>query len=79
MKALVGSGILKRRRARRMLMAHLLNERGEAEEEDDEGEDEFAEGGDKEHRLIKLVVGSGILKRRRARRMLMTHLRREEA
>jgi hypothetical protein len=36
-------------------------------------------GGDKEHRLVKLVVGSGVLKRRRARRMLMAHLRREEA
>ena len=60
-----------------MLMAHLLHERSEAE--DDEGEDASAEGGDQDHRLLKALVGSGLLRRRRARRMLMAHLRREEA
>ena len=42
-----------------MLMAHLLRERGEAGEDDDADDDESAEGGDKDHRLVKALVGSG--------------------
>ena len=76
-RLLIGSRILRRRRARRMLLAHLLHERGEAEEGEDEGEDEFAEGGDRESRLMKLLVGHGVRQRRRARRMLVAHLLRE--
>jgi len=60
-----------------MLLAHLLHERGEAEEEEDEGEDEFAEEGGREHRLMRLLVGRGMRQRKRARRMLMAHLLRE--
>jgi hypothetical protein len=60
-----------------MLLAHLLGERGEAEEEEDEGEDEFAEGGDREQRLLRLLVGHRIRQRKRARRLLMAHLLRE--
>ena len=77
LKLLIGSRILHRRRARRMLLAHLLREKGEAGEEEDEGEDEFAEGGDKEKRLLRLLTGHRMRQRKRARRMLMTHLLRE--
>ena len=45
-------------------MAHLLRERSEAGEDDDEGDDESAEGGDKDDRLMKALVGSGLLRRR---------------
>ena len=77
LRLVIGSRILRRRRARRMLLAHLLRERSEAGEEEDEGEDEFAEGGDKEHRLLRLLVGHRMRQRKRARRLLMGHLLRE--
>ena len=76
-RLLIGSRILRRRRVRRMLLAHLLRERGEAGEEEDEGEDEFAEGGDNEQRLLRLLVGHRARQGKRARRMLMAHLLRE--
>jgi hypothetical protein len=76
MRLLIGSRILRRRRVRRTLLAHLLRESGEAEDED-EGEDEFGEGGDKEHHLLRLLGGQGIRQRSRARRLLMAHLLRE--
>ncbi len=77
MRLLIGSRILRRRRARRMLLGHLLRERGEAGEEEDEGEDEFAEGGDNERRLLKLLIGHRTRQSKRARRLLMGHLLRE--
>jgi hypothetical protein len=79
-RLLVGSRLLRRRRVRRALLAHLLSERGEAEEDgEDEHEDEFAARGDGDHRLIRLLIGSRILQRRRARRMLVAHLLRERS
>ena len=77
MRLLIGSRILHRRRVRRTLLAHLLRESGEAEGDEDEGEDEFGEGGDKEHHLLRLLGGQGIRQRSRARRLLMAHLLRE--
>jgi hypothetical protein len=77
MRLLIGSRILRRRRVRRTLLAHLLRESGEAEGDEDEGEDEFGEGGDKEHHLLRLLGGQGIRQRSRARRLLMAHLLRE--
>ena len=65
------------RRARRMLLGHLLRERGESEEYEDEGEDESGEEGDGDHRLMRLLAGRRIGQRRRARRALMAHLMRE--
>jgi hypothetical protein len=52
-----------------MLLAHLLQERGEAEEQEDEAGGEEAVDGGERHRLIRLLVGSRVLKRRRARRL----------
>src|SRR6516164_8095608 len=64
-RLLIGSRILRRGRVRRMLVAHLLRERGEAGEEEDEGEDEYGEeGGGGEHKLARLLIGSRILRRR---------------
>ena len=77
MRLLIGSRILRRRRARRMLLGHLLRERGEAGEEEDEGEDELAEGGDNEQGLMRLLVGHRVRQSKRARRLLMAQLLRE--
>ena len=56
-RLLIGSRILRRGRVRRMLVAHLLRERGEAGEEEDEGEDEYGEeGGGGEHKLARLLL-----------------------
>ena len=66
--------------ARRMLVAHLLKEHGEAEDEDYEDDDEpGADGADDEHRIMRLLIGSRVLRRKRARRMLLTHLLRERS
>ena len=77
-KLLIGSRLLRRRRLRNLLLAHLLRERGEAEEEEDEGEEGSDEDeGDSGRRFVRLLIGSRILRRRRARRMLLAHLLRE--
>ena len=60
-----------------MLLAHLLRERDEGGYEEDEDEDEYAEGGDSEPRLRRLLVGRRVRQHKRARRMLMAHLLRE--
>jgi hypothetical protein len=74
-RLLIGSRMLRRRRLRRLLLAHLLQEGGGAEEEDEEGEDDIGEeGGDKERRFLRLLTGSRMLRRRRVRRALITHL-----
>ena len=61
-----------------MLLAHLLRESGEAGEEEDEGQDEDGEGGG-EHKLARLLIGKGMARRARARRMLLAHLLRERS
>jgi len=76
MKVLIGSRLLRRRRARRMLLAHLLRSRGESGEDEgfegdeDTGEDE---GGD-DNRIVRMLIGSRFLRRKRARRVLLAHL-----
>jgi hypothetical protein len=61
---------------RRALLAHLLRERHE-EEGDDEDEDGEDEGG--EHReILRLLIGSRLLRRRRMQRALLAHLLREK-
>jgi len=71
--------VMRRARARRMLLAHLLRERGEGGEEEDEGEDEYGEGGGGEHQLARLLIGKRAMRRGRARRMLVAHLLRERS
>jgi len=77
-KALLGSRMLKRRRLRRVLLAHLIRERGASEGDDevdeydeDEGEEET---GDDDRKLLRLVLGSRILRKRRVRRALLARL-----
>ena len=80
-RLLIGSRMLRRPRLRRLLVAHLLRERAGGEDEDIEGEEDMGaeEGGDKERRLVRLLVGSRMLKRRRVRRALLGHLLRERS
>ena len=86
-RLLIGSRMLRRRRVRRAVIAHLLKERGEgegdegegdeAEGDEDGGEDGGVEGGDTERRLVRLLIGSRMLRRRRVRRALLAHLLKE--
>jgi ribosomal 50S subunit-recycling heat shock protein len=80
-KFLIASGILQRRRVRRMVLAHLLRERGGGGEEYEPEFEEYGEGEEagptSEHRLAKFLIASGILRRRRIRRMVLAHLLRE--
>src|SRR5215475_3874384 len=74
-RLLVG-GRLRRRRLRRLMLAHLLRERVEdrgAEDEGIEDEGEEEDGGE-DHRLARLLIGKGALRRRRLRRLLLAHL-----
>jgi hypothetical protein len=78
-RALLGSRMLKRRRLRRVLLAHLLKQRGEAEDEgEDYDEDEGEEtAGDEDRQVLRLILGSRLLRRRRVRRALLARLIRE--
>ena len=71
-RMLVGGKALQRRRLRRLVLAHLLRERGESED-DDEGLGEDVAGED-DHRLAKLLLAGGIVRRKRIRRALLAHL-----
>ena len=72
-KLLIGSRMLRRRRIRNLLLAHLLRE---GRERDDDDEDE---GGGEEHRLARLLIAGGMLRRRRVRRLLLARLLKERS
>ena len=81
MRLLAGSRILRQKRLRRLLIAHLLRERGESEDDESiEGEEDSGEeGSDRDRKLVRLLVASRLLRRRRVRRALLapvsyTHL-----
>jgi hypothetical protein len=83
-KALLASRMLKRRRLRRVLLAHLIKQRGASEagdevEEFDEDVGEDEETGDDDRKLLRLVLASGMLRRRRVRRALVARLIRERS
>jgi len=73
-RLVIGSRILRRRRVRRAVLAHLLKERAEAGTESDEEEDVGEEGADLEREVARLLVGGRVMKRRRLRRALAHHL-----
>ena len=83
-KALLGSRMLKRRRLRRVLLAHLIKARSasEADDELDDDNDEDVgeeESGDEDRKLLRLVLGSRILRKRRVRRALIAKLLRDRS
>ena len=77
-RLLIGSRMLRRRRVRRVLLAHLIKQRGEAEdvegESDEDFEDDEGGGDDGDRKFAKLVIGSRILRRRRVRRAVLAKL-----
>jgi hypothetical protein len=76
-KAVIASRVLRRRRARRLVLGHLLRERSSGEEE---GDEEFGEEGtDEDNRLVKALIASRVLRRRRTRKLLLAHLARERS
>jgi hypothetical protein len=78
-KALIASRVLRRRRARKLILAHIARQRAEGTgEEDFEEEEDFGdEGGEDEGRLVRALIGSRVLRRRKARKLLLTHLLRQ--
>jgi len=79
-RLLIGSRMLRRRRVRRVLLAHLIKQRGDVEDVEGEGDsdedfedDEGGEGGG-DRKFAKLVIGSRILRRRRVRRAVLAKL-----
>ncbi len=73
-RLLIGSRMLRRRRVRRALLAALVRERAGADDSDEGTDDSEEDGGDREGKFIRLVIGSGVLRRRRVRRALLAHL-----
>ena len=81
-KLLVASRMLRRRRVRRAVLAHLIRERNEGESEDGDdfeasGDDVGEDGTDSERKFVKLLVGSRVLRRRRVRRAVVAKLLRD--
>src|SRR5215831_15770679 len=71
----LGGRALKNRRVRRAIIARLINENGESElSEEDESEEETGEEGGEDRDLLRALVASRALKRRRFRRALLAHL-----
>ena len=77
-RLMVAGGLLRRRRIRKMILAHLLRERGEGggDEETEESEEGF-EGGGEGQKFAHLLIASGLLRRRRIRKVILAHLLRE--
>jgi hypothetical protein len=72
-RLVIGSRILKRRRVRRAVLAHLLKERADSDDTDEESEGE--EDADLERAVARLLVGRRVVRHRRMRRALAAHLR----
>src|SRR5436190_8747907 len=77
LRVLLGGRILRKRRMRRLLLAHLLRQEGEAEDDETEAEDDETEGeeGDDQQTLRMLIGGRAL--RGRKRRLALAHLLRE--
>ena len=73
-RLLVGSRMLRRRRVRRALLAHLIRDTAGGDEESEDSDEDEEGGGDREGRFVRLVIGSRVLRRRRVRRAILTHL-----
>lgn len=74
-RMVIGSRVLRRRRVRRAVLAHLLKERGDAGEESDEDDETIGAGPDLEREVARLLVGGRAIKRRRMRGALARSLR----
>lgn len=73
-RALIASRVLRRRRVRRALLARLLRGDGGFDAEGDEGGYDVDEGEDDDRELARALIGSRMLRHRRVRRAILTHL-----
>jgi len=71
---LIGGDMLRLRRIRHLMLSHLVRDRIEGDEENEEEPDE---GGDEDRQVFRLLVATGILRRQGLRRLLLAHLRGE--
>ena len=77
LRMLLGGRALRRRKLRRLVLAHLLREGHEGDEiEEEEGEEE---GGGEERQIVRLLLGGRMLRRRRLRRLALAHLLQDRA
>src|SRR3974377_828064 len=72
-----GGRALRRRRLSRALLARLIGDRYESQDEDVKGEE--GEGEEEGRRIVRLLIGSRLLRRRRLRNLLLAHLLRERS
>jgi hypothetical protein len=73
-RALIASRVLRRRRVRRALLARLLRGDSGFDAEGDEGGYDVDEGEDDDRELARALIGSRMLRHRRARRAILAHL-----
>ena len=77
LRMLLGGRGLRRRKLRRLLLAHLIREGREGDEVgEEEGEEE---GGGEERQLVRLLLGGRMLRRRKLRRLALAHILQERA
>ena len=83
-RALIASKILRRRKVRRAILIHLLKAKAETEfegsddSETESDEETGDEGGGEDREIVRALIASKMLRRRRVRRALLTHLLREK-
>ena len=78
-RLLVASRMLRRRRVRRALLAHIISENAGGDEETGEGEEELDEDGGRDGAFVRMVIASRVLRRRRVRKAVIAHLLKERA
>ena len=79
LRLLIGSKMLRRRRVRRALLAHLLRSKSEESEGDEGEEDTGEETGGEGRELVRALIASKILRRRKVRRAILIHLLKAKA
>jgi hypothetical protein len=66
-RILVG-GAVRRRRLRRLVLAHLIRARGAEDDDEGEGIEDDEGGGDEDRKLLRFLVGRKAVRRRRVGR-----------
>ena len=81
LKMLLGGRGLRRRKLRRLALAHLIREgrEGGEEVEGEEGVEGEEEGGGEERQIVRLLLGGRMLRRRKLRRIALAQLLQERA
>jgi hypothetical protein len=77
-RLMIGKGLVRRARLRRLLLAHLLRDKVGEEEEDEDEKDGGADVEHEDRHLVRLLIGRNVVRRRRLRRLLLAHLLQEK-